>query len=189
MNADAPRWLKPTVDYGPLVVFFAAYWLGGLMTATAALMAATALAIALSLAVARHVPMMPLVTAVVVGVFGGLTLVLQDETFIKMKPTIVQAIFAVLLFGGLALGKQPLRVLMSSAIAMDDAGWRGLTMRFAWFFVAMAIANEAVWRTQSTDVWVNFKVFGILGLTLVFVMAQVPFMTRHRLPEAEETKG
>jgi len=189
MKADAPSWLKPTVDYAPLAVFFIAYWLGDLMTATAALIAATAVAIALSLAVARHVPMMPLVTAVVVGVFGGLTLFLQDDTFIKMKPTIVQVIFAALLFGGIAMGKQPLRFLMSSAIEMDDAGWRGLTLRFAWFFLAMAAANEVVWRTQTTDTWVNFKVFGILALTMVFVMAQVPFMNRHRLPEAEEKKG
>ncbi|MBM3486329.1 MAG: septation protein A [Alphaproteobacteria bacterium] len=185
MRREAPTWLKPTVEYAPLAVFFIAYWLGGLMVATAALMVATAIAIALSLAVARHVPIMPIVTAAVVGVFGALTLLLNDETFIKMKPTIVQVLFAVVLIGGLAIGKPPLKYLVGAAFPMDDAGWRGLTLRFAIFFVAMAALNEFVWRTQSTDFWVNFKVFGLLALTFIFVALQLPFMTRHRLPASE----
>jgi intracellular septation protein len=181
---NEPKWLSPTVDYGPLIVFFVAYFLGGLLTATAALMAATAAALVLSLAVRRKVPLLPVITAAIVGVFGGLTLWLEDETFIKMKPTIIQALFAVVLLGGLAFNRPLLKPLLGAALPpMDDAGWRRLTFRYALFFVAMAILNEVIWRTQSTDFWVTFKVFGIVGLTLLFGLAQMPLISRHRLPE------
>lgn len=186
--AHEPKWLSPTVDYGPLIVFFVAYFLSGLLTATAALMVATAAALALSLAIRRKVPLLPLVTAAIVGVFGGLTLWLEDETFIKMKPTIIQALFAAVLLGGLALRRPLLKTLLGAALPpMDDAGWRRLTLRYALFFAAMAILNEIVWRTQSTDFWVTFKVFGIIGLTLAFGLAQMPLISRHRLPE--QTSG
>lgn len=185
----APRWLRPAVDYGPLVAFFAAYLKFGLFAATAALMAATAVALVLSLIVERRVPMVPLVTAAVVGVFGGLTLWLHDETFIKLKPTIVQLLFAAVLFGGLFFGRSFLKSLLGTTISMDDAGWRKLTLRYAWFFVAMAGLNEAVWRTQSTDFWVTFKVFGIAGLTIVFALTQVPLMTRHHVDKDENEAG
>jgi len=178
-SPSAPAWLRPLVDYGPLAAFFAVYWLADLMAATVAIMAATAVALALSLIVERRVPPMPLVTAAIVGVFGGLTLWLNDDTFIKMKPTIVQLIFAAVLLGGLAFRKPLLKPLLGSAWPLDDAGWHKLTLRFALFFLAMAALNEAVWRTQSTDVWVTFKVFGILALTFVFVVSQVYFMRGH----------
>ncbi len=183
MSKPSPPWLKPTVDYGPLIVFFVAFWGGGhdLLTATAALLAATAVALALSLIVARRVPIMPLVTAAVVGIFGGLTLYFEDETFIKMKPTIVEAIFSLILFGGLAVGRPLLKPLMESAWPMDDTGWRRLTLRFAFFFAAVAVLNEIVWRTQSTEFWINFKLFGIMGLTLLYALAQAPLMKRHAL--------
>ncbi len=181
-----PRWLKPTVDYGPLAVFLLVYVKADLIAATGALIAATALSVALSLWAERRVPWMPLVTAVVVGTFGGLTLWSGDETFIKMKPTIAQLLFAAVLLGSLALGRPVLKPLLGTAWPMDAAGWRRLSLRFAGFFLAMAVLNEAVWRTQTTDVWVLFKVFGLLGLTLLFLLAQVPLMTRHRLPEAAE---
>ena len=130
MTAEArpePRWLRPAVDYGPLAVFFTAYVMGDLITATWAIMAATAVALGLSVAVARRVPLMPLVTAGIVGVFGGLTVWLQDETFIKMKPTIVQVLFGGVLLGGLALGKSPLRTVFGNAMpAMDSYGWHKL---------------------------------------------------------------
>ncbi len=184
-----PRWLKPTVDYGPLAVFLLVYLNAGLIVATGALIAATALALALSLWAARRVPWTPLVTAVVVGIFGGLTLWSGDETFIKMKPTIVQALFAAALLGGLAFGRPLLKPLLGAAWPMDETGWRRLSLRFALFFAAMAALNEAVWRTQSTDVWVTFKVFGLIGLTLLFSIAQVPLMTRHRLAEETEESG
>ena len=189
MTRTPPRWLKPTVDYGPLAVFLLVYIKASLLAATGALIAATAVALALALWAERRVPWMPLTTAVVVGIFGGLTLWSGDETFIKMKPTIVQALFAVALLGGLAFGRPLLKPLLGTAWPMDEAGWRQLSLRFALFFVVMAALNEAVWRTQSTDVWVTFKVFGLIGLTLLFSIAQMPLMTRHRLAKETEETG
>ena len=185
MNETSPQWLKPTTEYGPLAAFFIAYLLSDqdLMAATAVLLVATGLALALSLAIARRVPMLPLVTAVIVGVFGGLTLWLKDPTFIKMKPTIVQALFSVVLLGGLAFGRPLLSTLLGAAWPMDQEGWRRLTLRFAIFFAAMAALNEAVWRTQTEEVWVFFKVFGIMILTIIFAVAQTPLMKRHHVPE------
>ncbi len=180
----APPWLKPTVDYGPLLVFLAFYFATDLLVATAALIAVTALALVLALWIERRVPWMPLVTAAVVGVFGGLTLWSGDETFIKIKPTIAQLLFAAVLLGSLVLGRPVLKPLLGAAWPMDDRGWRRLSLRFAIFFLVMAVLNEAVWRTQSTDFWVLFKVFGLFGLTMLFSLAQVPLMSRHRLPEA-----
>lgn len=182
--AAEPKWLSPTVDYGPLAVFFASYFIWGLLPATAALMGATAVALVLSLAIRRKVPLMPLVTAAIVGVFGGLSLWFEDETFIKLKPTIVFGLFAAVLLGGLGFGRLLLKPLLGAALPpMADAGWRQLTLRYGLFFIAMAVLNEAVWRTQSTDFWVTFKVFGIIGLTLAFGVAQVPLISRHKLPE------
>jgi intracellular septation protein len=189
MVSPAPKWLRPLVDYGPLAAFFAVYWLQGLTAATVAIMATTAVALVLALIFERRVPLMPLVTAAIVGVFGGLTLWLQDETFIKMKPTIVQVIFAAVLLGGLLFRRPLLKPLLGSAWELDDEGWHKLSLRFAFFFLAMAALNEAVWRTQSTDFWVTFKVFGILALTFVFVVSQVYFMRAHMpaLGEDDET--
>jgi intracellular septation protein len=184
-TGTAPPWLKPTVDYGPLLVFLGFYFSAGLLAATAALIAVTTLAVVLALWIERRVPWMPVVTAIVVGVFGGLTLWSGDETFIKIKPTIVQLLFSTVLFGGLFLGRPMLKPLLGTAWPMDDLGWRRLSLRFAVFFLVMAALNEAVWRTQSTDVWVLFKVFGLFGLTMAFSLAQLPLMTRHRLPEAD----
>ncbi len=181
-----PAWLKPVTEYGPLVVFVVAYVLGDLMVATAALMTATGIALALSYAIARHIPMLPLVTAIIVGIFGGLTLWLNDETFIKLKPTIIQALFAAVLFGGLLMGKSLLKPLMGAALQLDDDGWRKLSMRFAIFFLVMAGINEVVWRTQSTDIWVGFKTFGIVLLTMAFGMCQIGLIKRHMLPETAE---
>jgi intracellular septation protein len=183
-SAAEPKWLTPAVDYGPLAVFFVSYFVWGLLPATGALMAATAVALVLSLVVRRRVPILPLITAGIVGVFGGLTLWLNDETFIKLKPTIIQAIFAAVLLGGLAFGKPLLKPLLGAALPpMSDTGWRQLTLRYGLFFIAMAVLNEVVWRTQSTDFWVSFKVFGIVGLTLIFGVAQVPLINRCKLEE------
>jgi intracellular septation protein len=184
----SPRWLKPVTEYGPLVVFFATYLKFGLLPATGALIAATLIGLALSFGFERRIPLMPLLTAVVVTVFGGLSLWLADETFIKLKPTIVQGLIAVALLVGLAFGKPLLRPLLGASWSMDETGWRRLTLRFACFFAAMAALNEVVWRTQSTDVWVTFKVFGILVLTVLFALAQMPLMNRHKLPEPEPEK-
>lgn len=179
-------WLRPTVDYGPLAAFFITYWLFGLMPATGAIIAATAVALALSLIVERRVPIMPLVTAAVVGVFGGLTLWFQDETFIKMKPTIIYLMFTAVLLGGLVSGRPLLKPLLGSSWRMDERGWSLLTLRFGLFFIVMAGLNELVWRTQTTDFWVSYKVFGTIVLMLAFTASQIPLMTRHQLPGEEE---
>jgi len=126
----------------------------------------------------RRIPMMPLITAALVGIFGGLTLWLNDETFIKMKPTIIQAIFGSVLFGGLLANRLFLKSLMGSVWHMTDKGWRILTVRFSVFFYLSAILNEVIWRTQSTDFWVNFKVFGLMGLTISFIVSQLPLLKR-----------
>lgn len=180
MDRPAPRWLKPATEYGPLAVFLAVYAWAGLMPATAALLVATGVGLVLSLLLLRRLPLMPLVTAVVVGIFGGLTLWLHDDTFIKMKPTVINALFAAVLLGGLALGRMPLRLLLGSALQITEAGWRQLSLRCGLLFAGLAVLNEIVWRTQSTDVWVTFKVFGLMGLTVVFMVAQAPLIARHR---------
>ena len=189
MSRQPSPTVKAITDYGPLIVFFAAYVIDGLFVATAALMAATALALAIAYGVDRRVPAMPLITAGVVGVFGGLTLWLNDDTFIKLKPTIVQALIAAVLLGGLAFRRSFLKPLLGGAWAMDELGWRLLTIRFGVFFAVMAGLNEVVWRTQSTDVWVTFKVFGILGLTFLFGLSQVPLLNRHRVAEPAAGAG
>ena len=188
---QAPRWLKPAVDYGPLAVFFASYLAFGLMAATAALIAVSLVALLLAWLLERRVPLVPLITAAVVAVFGGLTLWLQDETFIKMKPTIVQAVFALVLLGGLAFGRPLLKPLLGAVMPpMSERAWRQFTLRYALFFLAMAGLNELVWRTQSTDFWVTFKVFGLPGLTILFILAQIPFVGREtRTAQAEAGAG
>lgn len=184
---SAPKWMKPTAEYGPLAVFLLTYWKWDLLTATGWLMGATVIALGIYYKFSRRIPMMPLVTAVVVGIFGGLTLWLQDETFIKMKPTIVEGIFSAVLFGGLAFKRPLLKPLMGHAWPMEDRGWHLLSFRFALFFAAMAVLNEIVWRNYPTDVWVTFKVFGLMGLTLIFAVTQAPLMKRFALPLEKET--
>lgn len=175
--------LKLALEVGPLVLFFLANQKSGIFWATGAFMAATAMALAASWIILRRLPVMPLVAGVVVLVFGSLTLLLHDATFIKVKPTIVNLLFAGVLLGGLALGKPVLRIVFEEAIRLDEAGWRKLTLRWGVFFVVLAALNEIVWRTQTTDVWVSFKVFAIAPLTILFMLAQVPLFTRHALPE------
>ncbi len=187
MASKPASWVRPTCDYGPIGVFFIAYLGYDLLTATAALMAATVVALALALAIERRVPLLPLITAGVIGVFGGLTLWLQDDTFIKLKPTIVQALMSATLLGGLLFGRALLKPVMGKTWPMDEEGWRRLTFRFGIFFAAMAVLNEIVWRTQSTDLWVTFKVFGLAGLTFAFGMCQMPLLNRHALAENKAT--
>jgi intracellular septation protein len=184
---QSPGWLRPVVEYGPLVAFFIAYSMADLFVATASIMVATALALALSYIVERRVPVTPLITAGIIGVFGGLTLWLQDETFIKMKPTIIQAIFGTVLISGLLAKRLFLKSLMGAAWHITDEGWRVLTVRFSLFFFLSAMLNEAVWRTQSTDLWVNFKVFGLMGLTLIFILTQLPLLKQYAIEGKDET--
>lgn len=149
--------------------------------ATAGFMVMTLVSLVINYAVERRLPIMPLVSGVFVLGFGTLTLMLQDEAFIKLKPTITNMLFAVILFGGLAFGRPLLRPLFGSVLELSPRGWRTLTMRWASFFVVLAILNEIVWRSFSTDTWVDFKVFGIMPLTLIFAMSQVPLLKRESL--------
>jgi intracellular septation protein len=187
-SPPTPRWLQPAVDYGPLAVFFLVYLAAGLMAATAAIIGASLLALALAWTLQRRVPLIPLIGAAVVAIFGGLTLWLQDETFIKMKPTIIQALFAAILLVGLLFRRPLLKPLLGRMMPRwAAAAWRQFTLRYALFFIAMALLNEVVWRTQSTDFWVTFKVFGLSGLTVLFILTQMPFIARAtRLAEATD---
>ena len=184
MAKKSPSWLKPAADYGPLAAFLAGYSTSDLMTATIWLMIATGLATVALLVIERRVPWMPLMTAAIVGVFGGLTIWLNDETFIKIKPTIIQSIFSITLLGGLLFGKSLLKPVFGGAWTLSDQGWRTLTLRYGLFFASMAVLNEIVWRTQSTDVWVTFKIGGLIGLSIIFTLTQMPFILRE-MKEAE----
>ncbi len=144
-------------------------------------------ALAVSYAKTRHLPVMPVVTAVIVVVFGGLTLALQNETFIKLKPTIIYVLFGAVLLIGLAFGKPLLGMVFDAVFHLTDEGWRKLTVRWAYFFFAMAVLNEIVWRNFSTDTWVTFKVFGAVPLTLLFAMAQYPLLQKYAVPERSES--
>lgn len=175
--------LKAIVDYGPLAAFLVAYYLGGIMAATAAVMVATVAVLVLAWVVERRLATMPLVTGAIVLVFGGLTLLLEDDTFIKMKPTLVYLLFAAVLVVGSLVGRHPLKLIMGGFMNLTEQGWRGLAHRWAGFFLAMAALNELVWRTQTTELWVNFKVFGLIALTVAFTLAQLPYMRRHAVPE------
>ena len=190
--------LKLALEIGPLIVFFFANARGEWLTttfpvleafgdpiflATGLFMIATAVALSVSWLLVRSLPIMPLVSGVVVFVFGALTLWLQDDIFIKMKPTIVNTLFGVVLLGGLAFGKSLLGYVFESAFRLDAEGWRKLTRRWGLFFLFLAIVNEIVWRNFSTDAWVAFKVWGIMPITLVFTMTQMPLIMRHSLDE------
>jgi intracellular septation protein len=171
--------LRLALDLGPLLVFFVVNGRWGIFAGTAAFMVAVLAALAVSYALIRRLPLMTIVSAVIVAVFGTLTLVLHDDTFIKLKPTIIYLLFGALLLGGLALGRSLLAVVFDSVFALDAAGWRKLTLRWGVFFLALALVNEIVWRTQSTDFWVAFKVFGVVPLTFLFAMLQYPLLARH----------
>src|ERR1700709_2492260 len=172
---------KLATELGPLLIFFFANAKANLFVATGAFMVAVVVAMVASWVVTRHVTMMAIVTAIVVIVFGTLTLVLHDETFIKMKPTIVYSLFAGVLGGGLLFGRSFIAIMFDQMFNLTPHGWRILTLRWALFFGAMAILNEIIWRTQSTDFWVTFKAFGVIPLTMIFAISQMPLVKRYHL--------
>lgn len=187
-DADPSRAVRPAVklllELGPLVVFFFANSRGDLFVATGAFMTATVISLTLSWILMRRLPIMPVVSGVVVLVFGGLTLALQDELFIKLKPTIVNLLFAGALFTGIAFNKPLLAIVFDAAFELTHRGWMKLSLRWAWFFVFLAVVNEVVWRTQTTDFWVAFKVWGIMPITMVFAVAQAPLLQRYSAENA-----
>ena len=185
--------LRMLIDFGPLAVFFAVNSLMGgpqlarMMAATAAFMVAIFIAIGISLWKTKHVSPMLWISGALVLVFGGLTLWFHDETFIKIKPTIVYSMFAAVLAYGLITKKPLLQMLLESAYpGLTAKGWRLLTINWTVFFVAMAVLNEAVWRTQSWDFWVGFKLWGVVPLTLIFAMGNIPMLLRHGLTTDRE---
>ncbi|HEU0062475.1 MAG TPA: septation protein A [Hyphomicrobiaceae bacterium] len=171
--------VKLLIDLGPLIAFFLAYGRAGIYWATGVLMLATVAALIASWRLLGRVTAVPMVTAVLVVVFGGLTFYLDDPSFIKLKPTIINLLFAGALVVGLATGRPLLKLLLGEAFQLSEEGWRKLTVRWALFFFALAILNEIVWRNFSESAWVNFKVFGIVPLTILFAMAQIPLIKRY----------
>jgi intracellular septation protein len=171
--------IKLALDIGPLIVFFVGNARFGIFPATAAFMVAILIALGVSYALTRRLPLMALVSAVIVTVFGGLTLVLHDETFIKVKPTIIYTLFGATLLFGLMTRKPLLEMVFDSMFSLTEEGWRKLTLRWCLFFFAMAVINEIVWRNFSTDVWVSFKLFGALPLTFLFGALQYPLLMKY----------
>jgi intracellular septation protein len=177
--------LKLAFDLGPLALFFFANSRYGIFVATGTFMVAVLAALAASYVLTRHLPIMPVVTAIVVLVFGGLTLILHNDLFIKLKPTIIYVLFGGVLLGGLFFGKSFLGVVFDSLFHLSEEGWRKLTVRWALFFFVLAVLNEVVWRSTSTDVWVNFKVFGVMPLTLAFGALQYPLLKKYAVEPGE----
>ena len=197
-DAPAKRHLNPLLKFalelGPLLVFFFANargeWLaqrfpalselgGPIFIATGLFLAAGAISLLVSWMMVRQLPIMPLVSGIIVFIFGGLTLWLQSDTFIKMKPTIVNALFGVTLLGGLAFGRSLLGYVFDEAFKLDAEGWRKLTLRWGVFFLFLAVMNEVVWRSFSTDFWVAFKVWATIPITMAFTLSQMPLIIRH----------
>jgi len=171
--------VKLALDLGPLLVFFLAYRSAGLLAATAALIVFTLISLAITYAYEKRIAMMPLVSAIMVTIFGGLTLILHDELFIKMKPTIVNLLFSAVLLGGLYFKKPMLKYLLGEAIQLSAEGWFKLSRNWGLYFIFLAALNEVIWRHFSTDFWVNFKVFGMFTCTMLFTLSQIPLMKKH----------
>jgi intracellular septation protein len=190
MNKAAPHPLfKLATELGPLLIFFAANAKFDLFVATGAFMVAIVISLIVSYVVTRHVPIMAIVSGVIVLVFGTLTLVLHDETFIKIKPTIIYSLFGLILAGGLVFNRSLIAVMFDQMFNLTSRGWRLLTIRWAVFFFAMAVLNEIIWRTQSTDFWVAFKAFGVTPITAIFAMIQFPLINRYAQPPATADAG
>mgnify|MGYP002629834798 CR=1 FL=1 len=178
--------LKLVLEMGPLVAFFVTNYKFGIFPATGVLMGCVVAALIVSWIMTRHLPVMPVVTCIAVVFFGALTFFFQDDLFIKLKPTIVNSIFGAVLLGALAFGKPLLPVVLDSVLKLTDEGWRKLTLRWGLFFFVLAIVNEIVWRTQTTDFWVSFKAFGIMPLTIAFALAQLPLIMKYELKDVKK---
>ncbi len=181
----AGQGVKMALDFVPLVIFFATFKFGGIFVATGVFMVAMVIAMFLSHRLLGHVAPMQKFTFVVVMVMGGLTIYLQDERFVKMKLTIINGVMASILIFGLVRGKYYIKIMLGSALEMDDIGWRTFSRNFIVFLLIMAVLNEFIWRTQSTDFWVNFKTFGYIGLMMVFFVTQAPLLAKY-MPDPDK---
>ncbi len=186
MRKELSPGLKLLIEAGPLLAFFLVNAKWGIFAGTAVYMVTASAAMLASWLLIRRVAVMPVVALVFVLAFGALTIWLHDDTFIKIKVTLINALFGAILLIGLALGRLWLKLIMGEALEMDDEGWRKLTLRWGLFFFFLAVLNEVVWRSVSTDAWVNFKVFGLLPITFVFAFAQAPLMQKHMIHEKED---
>ena len=174
--------IKLFIDIGPLAVFFIYYKVSGdLIEAILPLMLATIISVVISYILEKRIPIMPTLGAGIVVIFGGLTIIFDNKIFIFMKPTIINIIFAAILYGGIILKKPLLKYLLGSALKLEEEGWSILTQRWAAFFIALAVLNEIVWRTMSEEFWVSFKVFGILPITFIFTMTQFPLIKKYHI--------
>ncbi len=174
--------IKLLIDVGPLAVFFIYYKISGdLIDSILPLMVATVIAVFVSYILEKKIPIMPTLGAGIVIIFGGLTIIFDNKVFIFMKPTIINIIFAAILYGGIIFKKPLLKYLLGTALKLKDDGWNILTIRWIAFFIALAILNEIVWRTMSEEFWVSFKVFGILPITFIFTMTQFPLIKKYHI--------
>jgi intracellular septation protein len=180
--ADEPRWVRPLTEYVPLGIFFLVYRTGNLTLAIQAIVVVTILSVAISYAAVRRLPVLSLIGAGLVVLFGGASLAIGDDRFFKMKPTVTFVGFSLALLVARAFGRLPLKSLMADTWKMTDQGWQRLTTQYAGFFLFMAAMNELVWRTQTESAWVSYKVFGGFGLMIAFTVSRIPFVKRHALP-------
>jgi len=185
MSANARKWIRYTVDYSAVVVFAAVYYLTGkdFMKATAAIVVTSVLAILIGFIVERRIAWLPLFVGGMAALFGGLTLVFHDKRILMVKPTVINLLLAAVLFGGLALKRNPLKLLLGEALTLPDDIWRKLTVRFGWLYVFLAVANLVIWRTQSEATWVLFKSFGLEVMTVLFALTQVPLLMKYMEPD------
>ena len=181
--------LKFALELGPLALFFLSYWKLGIMWATAVMVVTALVTLVVSYVLLRRLPIMPVVTAVIVVIFGGLTWYFNNPVFIKMKPTVLYSLFSAALFFGLAFRRPILQVMFDGALHLTEAGWRILTWRWAFFFLGLAVLNEIVWRSVTESHWVAFKTFGFLPLTVLFAMAQTPVVMKHESAAAPEEEA
>jgi len=194
---------KFALEMGPLLLYFIAYFRGTwlidnislfsnfkdpIFPATAIFMVAAVLALTISLVVMRQILIMPLVSGIVIVIFGGLSLWFQNDIFAKLKPTIINSLFALVLFGGLYFKKSLLSFVLGPAFRLDEAGWRKLTLRWAWFFVVLAVLNEVVWRSFGTDSWMTYRTFGPMALSFLFIIVQMPLIMHHSLDKEQWVK-
>ena len=181
MNDNLRKWVRFFVDYGALVAFAGVYFFGGrdFMKASAAIVIASVLALIVGGIVERRLAWLPLFVGAMAAIFGGLTLFFHDPRILKIKPTVINLILAGVLFGGLALKRNPLKMLMGEALTLPDAVWRKLTIRFGCLYIVLAIANIVIWRTQSEATWVLFRTFGLEVMTVLFVLTQLPLLMKY----------
>ena len=174
--------IKFITDFGPLLIFFIFYKKYGMEEAIIPLILATAVSVVVIYISEKKIPLMPLIGAVLVGGFGGLTIYFQDKTFFYMKPTIINLLFAlILLYGQLILKTSFLKKILGESLKLTEEGWNILTNRWVYFFIFLAILNELIWRTQTEELWVKFKVFGILPITFIFTIFQISIINKHKI--------